>query len=301
MGERKKNIIVAGAAGFIGTSLIKRLIKDDVHIWAIDYSFDYKWIPKSDKVTEITNIQDISSLGRTLGGNDYDAFYNFSWRGVNGPEKADYRIQLENINLMLKYAELAKILGCKKYLYAGTIAERAIDSLKKIDKTSGGMMYSAAKYCGHILLEVYCKNVGLNFVWMQFSNIYGPENKTGNLISYTISQLKDGNPACFGPALQPYDFLYVDDLIEAISRLGMKNVEGNYYYLGSGSPRILKEYLMCVGSTFGRPDLIHIDERSDDGICYSFDMFDSTRAIREIGYYVSDSFENHIKYTIENY
>ena len=43
---------------------------------------------------------------------------------------------------------------------------------------------------------------------MQFSNIYGPDNKTGNLVSYTIDELRNGNEALFGPALQPYDFIF---------------------------------------------------------------------------------------------
>ena len=49
---------------------------------------------------------------------------------------------------------------------------------------------------------------------MQFSNIYGVGNKTGNLVSYTLGELMAGKEATFGPALQPYDFIYVDDLIE---------------------------------------------------------------------------------------
>ena len=63
---------------------------------------------------------------------------------------------------------------------------------------------------------------------MQFSNIYGPSNKTGNLVSYTIGELKKGNEASFGPALQPYDFILVDDLIEAVLRLGEKETKRNY-------------------------------------------------------------------------
>jgi nucleoside-diphosphate-sugar epimerase len=55
---------------------------------------------------------------------------------------------------------------------------------------------------------------------MQFSNIYGIGNNTGNLVSYTLGELILNKEANFGPALQPYDFIYVDDLIEAVYRLG---------------------------------------------------------------------------------
>ena len=54
---------------------------------------------------------------------------------------------------------------------------------------------------------------------MQFSNIYGVGNKTGNLVSYTLGELMAGKEAAFGPALQPYDFIYVDDFSCAIESL----------------------------------------------------------------------------------
>lgn len=292
-------IIITGAGGFIGSSFIKRIINEDVHVWAIDRHFEKDVLPRSNKITELKEDTDKDELKELLNNIGFDAFYNFAWQGVNGSDKAEYDVQINNIMLTLQYAELAHTLGCKKYLCAGTIAERAVDSLFELESTTGGMMYSAAKTCAHTMLETYCKTVGLEFVWMQFANIYGPKNKTGNLVSYTITQLKKNKPASFGPARQPYDFLYIDDLIEAIYRLGRTEANDNFYYIGSGEPRILEEYLKTVGEIFGLPDLIHIGERPDDGIKYSYDMLDSSATISAIGNYVSDSFENHIKYTIE--
>ena len=295
-----KNIIVAGANGFLGSALIQRLMNEDVHIWALSRrgtenictDKNITWIE------EHTTKEPFDSFPQNV---DFDAFYNFAWKGVNGPDKGNYAVQCNNILLTLHYAEFAHRLGCKKYLCAGTIAEQAVESLGALKKVPAGMMYSAAKNCSYIMLETYCKNIGLDFVWMQISNIYGPQNKTGNLISYTIEQLKKGEPATFGPAQQPYDFLYVDDLIEAIYRLGMRPTEQHFYYIGSGTPRILEEYLRGVGDIYGRPDLIHVGERADDGIRYRYDMLDASSLFNAIGNYVSDTFENHIRYTIEHY
>lgn len=296
-----KKIIISGASGFVGSSLVRRLLNEDVHIWTLDKQYREGAIPKSEKITRLKDDPDIGELKELFEKTGYDSFYNIAWQGVNGPEKGKYEVQINNILLTLRYAELAKTLDCKKFLCAGTIAERALDSLSTIKKTSGGMLYSAAKACSHVLLETYCKNIGLNMVWMQFSNIYGPRNKTGNLISYTLEQLRKGEVASFGPAQQPYDFIFVDDLIEAICRLGIQETKENFYYIGSGKPRVLEQYLMTVGKIFGRPDLIHVGERADDGIKYDYDMMDCSRTVFDIGNYVSDTFENHIKYTIENY
>ena len=163
------------------------------------------------------------------------------------------------------------------------------------------MIYGSAKFAAHIMLESYCKSVGLNYVWMQFSNIYGPDNKTGNIMSYTVGQLKKGEEAAFGPAQQPYDLIYDEDLIEAVLRLGdVKNTK-NCYFIGSGTPRILGEYLFETGKIAGHEELIKLGVRPDDGIIYRKDMFEISPLVGDIGEYISGTFEEHIRYTIDNY
>lgn len=295
-----KNVIVTGANGFIGSSLIDKLIKNGIFVTALDISFSNSRLPKSNLIKKIEiELDDTESLEKCIPIGEYDAFYHFAWMGVNGSDKANPVIQLKNAELTMNCATVAKNIGCKKFLCSGTIAEQAVNSLPKLDTTNGGMLYGVAKHTTHLMLETYCKNIDLDFVWMQFSNIYGPTNKTGNLVSYTIGELKKGNEATFGPAMQPYDFVYVDDLIEAVYRLGEYETKENFYYIGSGEPRILKEYLVKIGELYGYRELIKIGLRPDDGIVYTMDMFDVSSLKNVIGEYVSTSFEVGIEKTIK--
>lgn len=297
-----RNVIVTGSNGFLGSSLINKLVNQGTHVVALDIYFKNSKLPKSDLITTIeTGLDDVDKLVNLIPTGEYDALFHFAWAGVNGPAKADPVVQLKNAEMTMNCANAAKKVGCKKLLCAGTIAERATESLNKLEITSGGMMYGVAKHCTHLLLETYCKNIGLDFVWMQFSNIYGPLNKTGNLVSYTIDELNKGNVATFGPAMQPYDFIYIDDLIEAVIRLGENHTRHNCYFIGSGKPRLLKDYLKEIGKLFGREDLIAIGERADDGIRYALDMFDVSPLKSDIGEYVTKDFTSGIKYTLENY
>ncbi len=294
--------IVTGANGFLGSTLIEKLLKNGFEIYAIDISFKNRKIPLSEQIIEIEcSIENIDEFKNLFPVNQIDLFYHLAWKGVNGLEKSNPNIQIKNIDLTLLCAKFAKEIGIKKFLCAGTIAERSIDSLNVLSRTSGGMMYASAKYATRIILETYCKNVGLEFVWMQFSNIFGPNNRTGNLVSYTLCELLNNREAKFGPANQPYDFVYVDDLIEAVYRLGINYTSKNIYYIGSGKPRLLKDYLIYIGTILSKENLIKIGEREDDGIKYSFEMFDIKDLIIDIGNYISKSFEESIKYTIENY
>lgn len=293
-----KNVIVTGGNGFIGSSLIKKLVANGIKVVAVDITFQGERLPKSELITKIESCVD-SSLVEKLPVEEYDAFYHLAWKGVNGADKANPTIQLANIQMAIDCADICKKLNVKKYLCAGTVAENATFSLPNLEKTSGGMMYGVAKHACRLILEDYCKNIGQQFVWMQFSNIYGVGNKTGNLVSYTLGELMTGNEATFGPALQPYDFIYVDDLIEAVYRLGEKETNKAFYYIGSGSPRQLKEYLLRIGELAGYADKIGIGIRPDDGIKYSMDMFCNDDLVDAIGVYVSTDFDNGINKTIE--
>lgn len=297
-----KRVIVTGANGFIGSSLVKKLVENNISVVALDISFRNRKLPESELVTEIeAGLDDVKALLSIIPKNEYDNIYHLAWAGVNGPDKANPLIQLENIKYSMNCAMLAKELGIKKILCAGTIAERATESLNSLEVTNGGMLYGVAKHSAQLMLEAYCKNIGLEYVWMQFSNIYGPTNKTGNLVSYTVGELKKGAEATFGPALQPYDFIYVEDLIEAVYRLGNSDKAGGLYFIGSGKPRILKEYLQEIGDAFEKPELIKTGVRPDDGITYSFEMFDIKKLENEIGNYISMDFSDGIRYTIDNY
>lgn len=293
-----KNVIVTGGNGFIGSSLIKKLVANGIKVVAVDITFQGERLPDSELITKIESCVD-ASLVEKLPVEEYDAFYHLAWKGVNGADKANPSVQLANIQMAIDCADICKKLNVKKFLCAGTVAENVTFSLPNLEKTSGGMMYGVAKHACRLILEDYCKNIGLQFVWMQFSNIYGVGNKTGNLVSYTLGELMTGNEATFGPALQPYDFIYVDDLIEAVYRLGEKETNKAFYYIGSGSPRQLKEYLLRIGQLAGYADKVGIGIRPDDGIKYSMDMFCNDDLVDAVGEYVSTDFDNGINKTIE--
>ena len=288
-----KRVIVSGATGFVGRRFTEYLLRRGVEVAALDRRGSLTPLSASGKPSPAA-VFDLTDGTETQDG-AYDAFYHFAWQGVNGPEKADPLIQTDNIRLTIECASLAKRIGCKKFLCAGTVAERAVESLGHLEKTSGGMMYGAAKHSARLMLEAYCKSIGLDFVWMQFSNVYGPGNTTGNLVSYTLASLLNNVEASFGPAVQPYDFIYIDDLMEAICRLGECDTRDHFYFIGSGEPRPLKEYLQLIGRLLGKEHLIQIGKRPDDGIVYTYDMFDTQPLSACIGQYTSTSFEEGIR------
>ena len=64
-----------------------------------------------------------TSLVERLPVIEYDSFYHFAWKGVNGADKADPTVQLSNIQMAVDCANICKRLNVKKFLCAGTVAE----------------------------------------------------------------------------------------------------------------------------------------------------------------------------------
>ena len=95
-----------------------------------------------------------------------------------------------------------------------------------------------------------------------------------------------------------HDFIYVDDLIEAVYRLGFKETNKPFYYIGSGNPKVLKDYLIRIGELVGCADKVGIGVREDDGVKYTMDMFDNSNLVSTIGEYASIDFDKGINKTI---
>ena len=291
--------IVTGANGFIGSALVNKLLMEGNEVVAIDISFNYNNFLNNNNIVFIeSSLDNLDKILYKIESLKADVMYNFAWKGVNGLLKSDPYTQIDNIKMTINCANIAKKTGCKRFLCAGTISEIVIKSLPNLRTVPGSMMYGVAKHCTNLILETYCNSIDLPMIWMTFSNIYGPNNKTGNLISYTISELLKGKEAVFGTATQPYDFIYIDDLIEAIYLLGIKNTKYNSYFIGSGSPRILREYLMEIGRILKKENLIKIGGRDDDGIKYDYSMFDISKLVEDIGVYVKVDFSDGIKSVI---
>jgi nucleoside-diphosphate-sugar epimerase len=111
-----------------------------------------------------------------------------------------------------------------------------------------------------------------------------------------------GSVAEFGPAEQPYDFIHVDDAVRALVLLGAGegDVSGSFY-IGNGKPKPLKEYLIEIGRLAGRPELIGIGRRPDDGTRYCEEWFDVKRLCRETGFSAAKDFSDGVKEMIAEF
>lgn len=296
-----KKAIVTGANGFIGSNLIKELLDQNIKVTGIirNEKEDISSL-EDNKNLEIVycDLNKISELPQKVTDNDIDVFYHFAWMGTSGKDRADYGMQLQNSKYVCDCAVAAKKLNCRKFICAGTITEKIAENILNIHVKSENTIYGIAKHTTHCMLDVLCNKLGIDLVWARLSNIYGIDNTTGNIVSYTLGELKKGRIPEFSKAEQPYDLMYVKDTAKALYLLGDKETRKTCYFIGSGEPRILKKYLLLIKDIYGNSAKIEIGKRQEDGLIYSKEWFQTTDLTKDTGFKAAYTFEQGIKETI---
>lgn len=288
-----ERVIVTGANGFIGRNFIKFLSKHNIEVYAVDMDHENSIISNLANVHLIEcSLDNIQSLGNIIPGTNYDAFYHFAWAGTTGVARADYTLQTDNAKYTCDAAIVSKKMNCNKFITTGTITEKVAERILTNNYTSQNLIYGLSKLYTHNLLDIVCKQNNINYVWAKLSNIYGGDNTNGNLISYTLKEFSENRIPSYGPCLQPYNFTYIDDVINALYLLGNEDTNENEYFISNGECMKLKEYLETLASIFDKE--VAIGERENDGVKYDESWFDS-RALINAGFKPQYSFIDGIK------
>ena len=276
-----EKVIVTGSTGYIGRNFIKYLLTKNCEIYAFVHNSSSIW-KNIDKVHEIVCPMDkYKEVAKTLKNNNIDTFFHFAWQGTSGKERSDYEIQLKNIQYTCDAAILAKVVGCNRFIATGTITENVAKQILEKHYSAQNLIYGLSKLYTHNILDVLCRNMGLEYVWAKLSNIYGGDNTTGNLISYTLNEWKNDRIPSFGPCEQPYNFTHIDDAVVALYLIGEAKKLENEYIISNGDVRKLKEFLKELSDFYGKP--VEIGKRQDDAIIYKKSWFDNS-ALKKIGY-----------------
>lgn len=300
--SKMKSSVVTGANGFVGYWLIRELSKHGVKVTAVikDENENISMLSEFDNVDIVyCDLSQLKSLPNKIGNKEYDTFYHLAWIAAGGAGRADYALQLKNVQYACDAVGVAKQLGCRKILFAGTVTEKIAENILNLSGKAVNNIYGICKHTTHCLVDVESKKQDIDYVWMQFSNLYGPYSINGNIVGYTIKELLQGHEATFGPANQIYDLLYIEDLVYAAYLLGESETKHHSYYIGSGQLRILSDYLNEIGAICGKKELVKIGARPDDGTRYEESWFDITPLTEDTGYVPQVTFEKGVRETIE--
>ena len=294
-------VIVTGANCFIGKTLVNALLEKGYHVVALDVRFD-DVLANEERVTcvNVTN-KEVAALAEEIPHQEYRCFFHLAWAGTSGPARADYAVQLNNVKLACDYIKLCSEIGCKRVVYASSINEMETYEYLQSDniEPAGGYIYGTGKLAAHLMGETVAKLNGIEFIPVIITNIYGVGEKSARMIYTSINKLVHKEHCSFTAGYQTYDFIYITDAINSIIAVAEKGKAFNRYYIGSGEPKPLREFLLEMRDIVDPEAELGLGDIPFKGVDISYDQFDLKKVERDTGYRNEVPFAEGIRMTAE--
>lgn len=261
------NWLITGGCGFLGTSLIKRLVEDGGHkIRVIDNLStgtrdDLKNITafsemKSSAIAEHNWNEESAQLivGNILDENlsllvtkDCDVIVHLAANTGVGPSVEDPRADcMSNVIGTFNYLDAARINNIPRFIFAssGAPAGEVEPPIHEELPSHPVSPYGASKLAGEGYCSAYYKSFGINTVMLRFGNVYGPGSlHKSSVVAKFIRQALDGETLeIYGDGAQTRDFVYIDDLIKALLLAAtVENIGGEAFQIASNEETTVGE------------------------------------------------------------
>jgi len=237
----KNNCIVIGGSGFIGNHLARKLLNQYYPVTIFSRSDSQQNTNLSDIISKISYIKgdiiDSKLLGSIITSDSY--IFDLATSSVPASSSAQTFDEIQSHVNLIQFCCQKKV---KKIIFAssggGVYGHKKVMPISEFQHLQPSSPHAIGKCTIEYFLDYYCTQKQIPFVIYRISNPYGPGQtpKTGfGLIPTLFANVLSGTPPTLydkGQAVR--DFIYIDDLIEAITISFSKNNKYNFYNIGSG-------------------------------------------------------------------
>lgn len=271
------NILITGAAGFIGSHLVKKLLSlGSNNIVALD-SLQYgTWNNLDETNPSLTLIKNdlvnysVEDFVKLLKENCIDYVFHLAAEKHNQSKDSPQRVLEVNVNASYKLFEASALQKIKKIVFTSTLyAYGQIQAPGMIENqvTKPWTVYGASKLMGENLLECTFKEYGLNYNIARLFFTYGTHQFAGMgyksvIVSNFERILKGERPKIFGTGTQALDYIYVDDVVNALIKLSNDQYNAEVFNIGSGKSiniNDLTKLMLEVASSDLKPEYTNAD------------------------------------------
>lgn len=290
------NIFLTGGSGFIGKFVVRKL--DNGANKLLLLTKNPKNLIYSENVTILEgDLADIDRWENTLKNFKPQATIHLAWEGI-----PDYGIEqsIKNLNYGLDLIKLLAKIGCHTILITGSLWEYGTQTGKLSEDacTKPFNAFTAAKNSLYLLGNELAKENNMLFLWTRLFNVYGPGQKTTSLIPTIIDCAKNNKTMGVRNPKAKNDFIYVEDVAEAISDILLKCKKNEIFNIGHGKLVSVQSIIDKISNFFGTKQQYEVvAQKQIDALSYFY--ADISKIKKEIGWKPKTSINIGIKKTIE--
>ena len=161
--------------------------------------------------------------------------------------------------------------------------------------------YGVVKLSACYATRNICNSNGMRHIWTRVLSGYGIFDNIDSMLISNILKALDGKPMVFSKGEQIWDFVYLDDIANALYLLSIKGKANEIYLVGSGNARPLKEYIEIMCEKLGKKDEMKLGTLPYGQKQVMYLAADISPLQRDTGWCPLVSFEEGIERVIEFY
>jgi UDP-glucose 4-epimerase len=265
--------LITGASGFLGSHLARKLVKQGWSVWGLVRPQSNLWRLSEilDRINILrSDLTELTPVARAIQAIEPEVVFHLAWQGVTGDARNAPAQVTTNVVGSLALFQLVQSVGCRTWVGVGSQAEYGpyagvlTEDLPTLPITT----YGVAKLCVGLLTRKLCDISDIRYVWMRLLAAYGPQDDEQHLIPMVIRQLLNRQRPALTPAEQKWDYLYVDDAVQALYQVALCDSAHGVFNLGSGEAYPVRDIVerirdlidptlsLGIGEVAYRPDQI---------------------------------------------
>jgi nucleoside-diphosphate-sugar epimerase len=305
-----QNIIVSGATGYIGSEFVKLLVTKGINVIALgrkkygDISNYRKQSLKgaSYLTIDMANIDrlPLELKSRNISIGNECVFFNLAWGGTEKLSDLDIEAQLMNVIWNEKALEIAHEIGCSKFIQVGTMEEAFTHKYLELDYNHNSeynrhVIYSVAKIAANKTLDIKSSLLGIDYNYVLHSHVMGPDDDKDSFLQVTLQKLIDGDDLIFSTGEQIFDVISKEDCVEGYYLICKKGKNKSEYWVGSGKPRRLREYVEMMYHLFPSNKTMQFGKFPYDDVKLSKEDFSIKNLVNDTGFTPKKSYTDIVK------
>ncbi|GAA2602002.1 NAD-dependent epimerase/dehydratase family protein [Actinomadura fulvescens] len=253
-------VLVTGAAGFIGSHLVDRLLADGHEVVGLD-DLSTGGNTRADFELWRLDVADPALAERVAALRPEVVFHLAAQVSVRLSVADPLRDARTNVVGTANVFEAARAAGSRKVVFTSSCAVYGVPDVLPVPPDAQlrpASPYAASKVSGEIYARTYKALHGLDYTTLTLANVYGPrqtpEGEAGVISIFTDALLTGRPTQVFGDGKQTRDYVYVGDVVDAFVRSAGERGGGERFNVGTGVQTTDRELHTLVAEAAGAPD-----------------------------------------------